>query len=212
MFTIKQFNNIFVFSLSLALFLSCILELGCPLTLDWSRVCLPQVPTWIRDTVRFLFLNLGMKCKFDRKGQNLKLILLYYIFYFYVFTMNKLNLVPWKLLFSCLLLLVGSWRRWQLPLQPGDSVFEFAVSSFMICKQSGITCLQDVQRAHHLLHLLLNLFGVRALRCQLQDKIGYDFEFNRSDFFSVWDHVTVPPSPTVRPSSESAFLSPPAEP
>ena len=65
--------------------------------------------------------------------------------------------------------LVGSRRRHQLPLQPVDSVFQFAVRGFMFGQQPSVTRLQDVQRARHALHLLLDLFGVGALRCHLED-------------------------------------------
>lgn len=103
------------------------------------------------------------------------------------------------------------WRWWnQLLLQPGDPVLQFAVSGFVLGQQPGVARLQDVQRARHPLHLLLHLFGVGALRCHLQDDTTHHCQL--SGAACVPNDVNVPPSPAVRPSSESVFPSPPAEP
>lgn len=67
-------------------------------------------------------------------------------------------------------------------LQPGDSVFQFAVQSLVLGEQAGVACLQQVQRARHALYLLFHLFWVRALCCHLQDRRGQD-----SDFWLRWN-------------------------
>lgn len=65
----------------------------------------------------------------------------------------------------------------QLLLQPGDSVFELAVSGVVLSQQPGVTGLQGVQGARHPVHLLLDLFGVWALRCHLEDRVRFNKVF-----------------------------------
>lgn len=55
-------------------------------------------------------------------------------------------------------------------------MFQFAVRGFVFGQQPSITRLQDVQRARHAVHLLLDLFGVGALRCHLEDDTSFYFK------------------------------------
>lgn len=65
-------------------------------------------------------------------------------------------------------------------------MFQFAVRGFVFGQQPSVTRLQDVQRARHAVHLLLDLFGVGALRCHLEDDTSCYFKLLGASLRSVF--------------------------
>lgn len=137
---------------------------------------------------------------------------------------NRLQLLSSSSLLLFFFCCLGCWRgrsiTWLVPpwgwhhflLQPSDSVLQFAGRGFVLRQQASVAGLHGVQGARHPLHLLLHLFGVGTLSCQLQVRRVDGVSLSRASgllSLCLW-LCDLPPGPEAHPSSESAGLSPPA--